>query len=224
MAYSSKIKNQAISLRKSGYSINEIVKIIGISKGTASVWMKNITLNKEALRRIDNNRLKAQFKSIQTRIDKRTKVKKKLNSHAYMLYSRLNLNIDLKKVLCAILFWTEGSKNRSCVSFINSDPMMIEVYVSLLRESFNLDEGKFRGLVHLHNYHDEEKIVNFWSKLSGIPVSQFSKSYRKSNTQKRKREGYKGCFRIRYYDSQVAEELHSIYTMLPDFLLGKIGP
>lgn len=56
---------------------------------------------------------------------------------------------------------------------------------------------------------------NYWSKLTKISISQFSKSYIKLHTGKRKRKGYKGSVRIRYYDSDLEKEIREIYTLLP---------
>ena len=78
-----------------------------------------------------------------------------------------------------------------------------------MRFSFKLDERKFRAMLHLHDYHNEKKI---------IPISQFSKSYKKPHTGKRKREGYPGSTRIRYYYSKIALELRTIYNTFADSL------
>ncbi|EKD62724.1 MAG: hypothetical protein ACD_52C00077G0001 [uncultured bacterium] len=87
-----------------------------------------------------------------------------------------------------------------------------------MRFSFKLDERKFRAMLHLHDYHNEKKIMIFWSDLTQIPISQFSKSYKKPHTGKRKREGYPGSTRIRYYYSKIALELRTIYNTFADSL------
>lgn len=80
-----------------------------------------------------------------------------------------------------------------------------------MRFSFPIEEDKFRAMVHIHEYHNERLIKKFWSKITKIPLSQFSASYQKPHTKKRKRPGYKGSLRIRYYNAKISRELHAIY-------------
>jgi transposase len=54
MAYPIQTKERAIRLRKSGYSIKEIAKILNIGIGTSSLWLRNITLNNMALQRLQS--------------------------------------------------------------------------------------------------------------------------------------------------------------------------
>ena len=80
-----------------------------------------------------------------------------------------------------------------------------------IEKGFVIDEGKFRALIHLHDYHGEEKQINFWSKITRIPRKQFFKSYRKPNTGKRIKKDYPGCLAISYYDAKVAKQLWAYY-------------
>ncbi len=95
---------------------------------------------------------------------------------------------------------------------------MIATFMLSLRKSFQVNEHKFRALVHIHEYHNEEQVKQFWSKISRISLSQFSKSYLKPHTKKRIRPDYRGSLRIRYYDAKIALELRSIYNTLAPFL------
>ncbi len=129
-------------------------------------------------------------------------------------------NQSATRLICAILFWCEGSKTTTQVKFTNSDPEMIKYYLRLLRIGFSVDESKFRALVHLHEYHDEKTQIDFWSKLTNIPKTQFHRSYRKPNTQKRIRENYPGCICITYFDARLAKRLWAYYKEAPQLLLG----
>ena len=55
------------------------------------------------------------------------------------------------------------------------------------------------------------KLKSFGLKKN-IPLSQFSKSYLKTNTKTSTRERYQGCIGICYYDSKIALGLRSIYN------------
>ena len=67
--------------------------------------------------------------------------------------------------------------------------------------------------MHLHEYHKEEKQRKFWSKITGIPEGQFTKTYWRPHTQKRERENYQGCIRVSYYDAHIACRLHAWYNV-----------
>lgn len=219
MAYSIKIKGRAIKLRKQGYSIKEISEILKIAKGTSSLWVSIVKLNKKAQARLKKRNVLGQYKSIEIARKRRQIKKAYFNRIALNSFKNIKLNKGLYKLLCAFLFWTEGGKSTdSYVYFINSDPKMVATFLKLLRRSFKIDEKKLRALVHIHEYHNEKQILNYWSKTTNLPLKQFTKSYKKPHTSKRKRENYKGSIRIRYYDYKIALELRSIYNTFVDIL------
>lgn len=213
MSYSLAVKEEALSLRMQGYSVKEIARKLNIAVGTSSFWVGSIELDEKAQSRLLKRKILGQYKAIQTAKMKRKAIKEELDHKSRVALSKLILDKTLCKLLCSIFFWTEGGKfTDSYLYFMNSDPKMIEVFMKLLRRSFDLDEKKLRALVHIHNYHNDQEVKVFWSKLTKIPLSQFNKSYLKQNTKKRIRDGYQGCLRIRYYDSKIALELRSIYN------------
>lgn len=71
---------------------------------------------------------------------------------------------------------------------------------------------KLRVLVRIHKYHDDETQKKYWSQITGIPLRQFHKSYKKSSTGSRSKENYPGCIALTYYDVRVAKELEAIYN------------
>ncbi len=221
MAYSIEIKEKARRLRKKGFSLKEISEELGIAKSTASKWLAYIKLESKARKRLKERQILGQYKAQQIKKAKRKKLLSQYQKKAYGQLSLIRLDQKLFKLLSALLFWCEGGKNaKSHVEFINSDPVMIKVFVNLLRSAFNLDERKFRVLMHLHEYHNEEKQKEFWSKITKIPKNQFTKTYWKPHTKKRKRENYPGCIRVSYYNAHIARQLHAWYNSFAKSLRG----
>lgn len=218
---SSKIKRKAIALRKLGYSLGEIALKLHISKSTASLWLKDVKMNVAALTRlnqsINNARLKGSNKKRRLHLDRLKRVQDESLKfiHSFDLHDQ-----KMCKLLCSFLYWGEGGKVDLNASFINSDNKMVKTYVFLLRKAFKIDERKFRALVHIHDYHNEEKVKKYWSKITKIPLTQFTKSYRKPHSGRNKHPGYMGTIKIKYYDVQIANELKAIYNTLAD----KLGP
>lgn len=203
------LKNKAIQLRRNGFSLREISERLKISKSTASLWLRDIELSKAAKERLCKLGVDGRRKGILTNKQKQdadndiicTKIKKEFLGLVYR-------KIDYR-IACALLYWGEGTKYKAnhTVSFINADPEMIRYFLNVFRNSFKIDEKKFRGLIHLHEYHNAEKQLMFWSEITKIPINQFNKSYLKKNTGKNKKENYPGCLSIRYSDSKIYREL-----------------
>lgn len=212
----SEIRNSAIKLRSKGYSLFEIATHLKISKSTSSLWLRNIKLNKQAKSRIEQIKFKARSKANNT-IKKRIQERRgEFHRNAGNTITKLKVleNPSLCKLLCSILYWGEGSKTGYRVAFINSDPVMIATFIKLFRLSFVLNESKFRALAHIHEYHSDIEIKKYWSEITKIPISQFTKSYLKPHTGKTIRMGYKGTIRISYADTRIVDELKAVYNEL----------
>jgi hypothetical protein len=220
MAYSIFLKEKAITLRRKGYSIKEVAQKLKIAQSTSSLWLHNINLNKSAMNRLKNRKILEQYKSMKIAEEKRAVIRYEFRNKLLKTISIIHKNNALYKTICSLLFWAEGSKSLSFLSFTNSDSKMVSLFLHCLRSSFNLDEKKFRIKVHIHGYHNDSEIKKYWSFITNIPPYQFTKSYLKPNTEKRVRENYKGCINIRYYDYRVALELCSLYNTFIEEILG----
>lgn len=222
MAYSLDLKSKLIAKRKRGFSIKELSEEFNLSKSTVSLWVRDIDINQNAQGRLQKRRVYGQFLSIQTKKLKREKLVAYFDDLALGTLLRIDQNKDFQKLISSLFFWTEGGKHTDWfVYFTNSDPIMVATFVNLLRKSFSLTQTKFRALVHIHEYHNDDAIKKYWSEVTGIPIHQFTKSYLKPNSKKRVREGYMGCITIRYYDHLIARELRSLYNI---FAKKYIGP
>lgn len=211
------LKQQAIRLRKQGHLYQEIADELKIAKSTASVWTNGVLLSDTSQQLIAHKQLQSSRQRIanlaRLRKARTAQVDGQILQTALATLDGLKLTREHKRLLCAVLFWAEGEKNTAGgVRFINSDPAMVARFLSLLRAGFELDETKFRALVHLHDYHDEPKQLEFWSEVTAIPLTQFHKSYRKPHTGKQIHQDYPGCISVRYHDSNLGKLLKMIYT------------
>ncbi len=212
------IKERAINLRKRGYSVKEIARECNIAQSTSSLWLRNVPLDKKAQERLEKRKLIGYYRAGNTWKRKRIEREKEELASAREVLKEIKYKKTDLKLYCALLYWCEGSKgDKDSVKFVNSDPTLIHLFLFLFRKSFSVDEKKFRAILHLHDYHDDKKQKKFWSKITGIPESQFYKTYRKPNTKKRIKEGYPGCISTAYYDCSVARELKAIYKEFAKF-------
>ena len=117
----------------------------------------------------------------------------------------------------ALLYWGEGGKTNNIFRFTNSDPEMIKYFLHLLRKSFNVDEKKFHTRLHLHEYHNREEMIIFWSEITGIEKNRFS-IYNKPHTGINKKPGYRGCLIVNYGDVKIFKEVFIIIERLIKYI------
>lgn len=206
-------KNKAINLRQKGYSFCEISKELNVAKSTVSLWTKDVELNKYARFRLKQRILDGKSHSLNTNRKKREDFLKHILNKDNIEINKIYISKEIAKLVCSILYWCEGSKDKSTVRFTNSDPVMISTFLNFFRKAFETDEEKFRVCMHLHSYHDETMQKKFWMKITGISEAQFIKSYRKDNTGIRQKKDYQGCISIRYHDYIIATEINNFYNI-----------
>jgi len=175
-------RGRARDLRKQGISINEIHQKLGVSKGSVSVWVRDIELTraqrqelskkghtKDAIEKRRISRLKNENRRRQKYIDSGVK----------------EISFISKKELFYIgiaLYWAEGAKrNRGSLQFTNSDPRMIQIMMRFFRDFCSVPQDKFRGHIHLHPHLDNKKAEVYWSEISGIPKKQLFKTSKPNN-------------------------------------------
>ncbi len=204
-------KEKAIALRRKGYSYNEILQEITVSKSTLSLWLSDLVLTLSAQKRLDDQFTNGQLKARESILNK-TKIKEGVaHQNAMKTLSRISFTKEMKKLFCGILYWCEGSKSRSnSVGFTNSDPDMIKTFLQFFRDGFDIDERKFRVCVHLHSYHKKDTVLQYWSTITNIPLSQFIRPHLKHTAGMYKKDGYQGCIRVSYNDVALFRELIAI--------------
>lgn len=202
------LRKQARRLRRQGYSFNEMSRLLNVAKSTVSSWTRSVPLSDKARLRIRDLGDKGRKKGIETNRRKQVLILKKINDNCGALINK-KYGPDDYKLFLALLYWGEGAKTEHRLNFINSDPDMIRMYLWLLRKSFSIKEERLKGLLHLHEYHNREEMIDFWSKITGIPKNNFS-IYNKPHTGINKKPGYKDCLSIRYGDSRMIKEIFII--------------
>ncbi len=199
-------RDQARALRKTGMSLNDITKKLNVSKASVSVWVRDIVLsNKQkelltargfSVSAIEKRRIN-RIANTQSRhravIDEAKKAIPTLSQHELLLVG-------------AALYWGEGSKkSKGAAGLSNSDPEVIAIMMRFFSEICDVKPEKFRGHVHTFSHLNAEKAEQYWSKVSGISVQQFYKTYSKpSIASKGKKDSLPyGTFQIYVCDTTV---------------------
>jgi hypothetical protein len=175
-----KDKIRAYELRREGKSYKEIKRLLGIPLGTIAGWLKDEEWSKKIR---DELGAKASLafpeKLVAIRRANKARWAKKYKEYRLAAESEFaEHQSDPLFITGLMLFWGEGNKSPkdSMVVLANSDPTMIRIFYKFLRYTMGVDPDKIK--LHLILYPDlvDNMQKSFWSKATGIPLSQFIKS------------------------------------------------
>ena len=202
-----KEKIEAVRLRKSGKSYSEIRKKVKVSKGTLSLWLRNIKLTSAQEKRLYVTlRRRNAYKGAKVQQEKRIERTKQIITEAkkevkYLLKNPLFL---AGSMLC----WAEGAKRGEQINFSNSDYRMIKFMMLWFRKICKVPEEKFRIKLYIHSLHYRKDIEKYWSELTAIPLNQFQKTYIKpTSLRHRKNRLYDGTCAIRISNSDLFRKI-----------------
>lgn len=177
-----KEKRFALQLRNQGKSYSQIKKQINVSKSSLSLWLRNLPLSSNQLRKLrDMNEIRIE----KFRQTMRKKREKRLASY-YKDEKKKILPLNLRELYIAglFLYWGEGNKAaRQTVSINNTDPSVLRFSLRWMTKSLKIPENKIKVYLHLYKDMDIKKETSFWSKTLKIPRTRFAKPYIK-NTKK----------------------------------------
>lgn len=189
------LKQQAIILRKRGFSYNEIKKKIPVAKSTLSLWLKTIPLKAEHRKRLYTKQIALLSRGPQSQKERRAREITDLVERAKAEIT-LPLSADTYRLMGAALYWAEGSKQNG-FEVTNSDPSFILFMVRWIEKMLNLRPTKLKARLNIYPQQNEKKIKQFWANLTGIPIANFGKSYVKPVSSGYKKNNlYYGTMRI----------------------------
>jgi transcriptional regulator with XRE-family HTH domain len=170
----------ARKLRKEGKSINDISKMIGVSKSTASQWCNDIFLSSLQKINLKNTSLiKARKGSLIANENRKKERICRLNFYKIMGINKVGYLSKRDLFLVGIaLYWAEGDKKQRRVVFINSDPKMILLWIMWVNNCLKINNERLICRVEINEKHYErlDDISNYWSVTTNIPLSQFRKA------------------------------------------------
>ena len=169
------LKREAQAMRKRGVSYTVISKELGIAKSTLSYWLKSVVLSKEHRERLYTARIRNMSLGSQSNRERRAREVEAIIKSAKEETS-LPLSSDAYRLFGAALYWAEGSKG-GAIEIANSDPLLILFITHWLSDMFKVSPATFRAWLNIYPQQDDKALKRFWSTLTGIPVSQFGKSF-----------------------------------------------
>lgn len=149
-------------LRQTGHSLPEIRKIVGRGNSTVHKLIKNIVVAEPyaSLLRAKQGGSKA----------------RSVNHWGQAVQDAQNrigrISHRDRILILAALYWGEG--NKSELNLINSDPELVRVFISCLRD-IGVRSGDLRVSLRLYEDIPRRKTLLFWSDVVSLPASRFGR-------------------------------------------------
>ena len=220
-----KDKERALELRKKGKSYSQIKEILGVGKGTLSVWLRSHPLSEKRVRELRDWNEQRIERYRETRKRKREAVL----ADFYVRANKRVLPLSKRDIFIAglFLYWGEGGKTKPTeLTLSNTNPAIGRTFVRWLENGWNINRKKLRVKMHFYRDMNIRKETLLWSSLLKIPVSQFVKPYvKKSNfSSLTYRRGFgHGTCNINYADANVAKEVLMSLKAIEDYFNGPVA-
>ncbi len=199
------LKIQAISLRQDGLSYSEILAQVPVAKSTLSAWLHSVALAKHQQQRLSEKKRLSALRGGAARKNERIS-----RQSIIMETARAEIGpISTRELwlMGAMLYWAEGSKEKKwktgrLISFTNSDPAMIRVYLEWVSICLHVPLEDIEFELYLHESHSIQthEHLSFWTQIVGIGYNRIDRVYLKKNILSTKRKNsnsnYHGQLRV----------------------------
>jgi len=199
------LREKARELRLRGWTYDRIQVELGCSKSSISLWVRD--LPKPERKRSPEEASAIARRGWEATLRRREEERQRTKQQAKQAVG--NLTPRELFLLGVGLYWAEGSKDkpydrRENVVFVNSDPGMIQVYLSWL-DILGIERERLRFNVMIHENADVSGAEDYWAELTGADRSAFNKTTLKRHNPKTVRknvgDGYRGCLVIKVLKS-----------------------
>ncbi|MEV5979235.1 hypothetical protein [Streptomyces sp. NPDC052114] len=198
-------RERARELRLQGFTYDRIQVELGCSKSSVSLWVRD--LPRPARRDPSEQAKLAAHKRWECESAARDEERQRTKETARQAVGSLS---DRELFLVGVgLYWSEGSKDkpyarRENVTFVNSDPGMIQVFLAWLA-MLGVERERLRFCVMIHESADVAGAERYWAALVGADSTAFYKTTLKRHNPKTVRknvsDAYRGCLMVKVRQS-----------------------
>ncbi|PJE69579.1 MAG: hypothetical protein COU98_01245 [Candidatus Staskawiczbacteria bacterium CG10_big_fil_rev_8_21_14_0_10_38_10] len=202
-------REKALTLRKKEMSYSQIKKILKVSKGTLSLWLRDYPLSKQRIRELRD----CNEQRIERYRETRRKIKKERLNKFYLEQKKFIFPLKKKELYLTglFLYWGEGSKTHpAMLSVSNTDPSVIKFFIYWLKKALLIPKDRIKIELQLYNDMNVQREIEYWSKILKIPKNQFNHPYIKKTSVTR--INHKGGFghgtcNARVGDARISEKV-----------------
>jgi transposase len=197
------LRTKARDLRLQGLDYAEIVALLGVSKSSVSLWVRDLprpprVAADECAKRTSERMRRYWTTERPIRAARRAAASVAAAADIGGMTDREIL------IAGAIAYWCEGAKNKphrraDRVTFANSDPELISFFLLFL-DVADIPRSDLAFQLQIHETADVASAERFWLALTGARPEQFRKTSLKRHnpetTRKNTSDGYHGCLRV----------------------------
>lgn len=200
------IREQARDLRRQGMSVGDIARTLSVSRGSVSVWVRDIELTEAQKEHLKQNKIHwgAQNKGAKTN-QRRALEKRELYQEAGRNRAREGRPLHLAGCM---LYWAEGAKRKNNLYFVNSDVNMLRLYIRFLREELGVQDTEISLYIHCHNAAHIERIQHYWLDVLVLPKSSLRQAYVKKGSDTRRNILINGVCGIAVYKTELVQHVY----------------
>jgi transcriptional regulator with XRE-family HTH domain len=198
---------EARELRYKGLSVIEISERMRIARSTIAEWVRDIELTEgqiddlrekahrfpAQLKGANVNRERARAKRVLWQEQGRAKAREHrfLHGHGCMLY------------------WAEGGKQRNEITFVNSDPNMMLIFIKFLRQELLVPDDRMRIHLHCHATDIDEiaRIQLYWLDILQLPRSALKNTNIKIGSEKSHHILINGVCGLRVHSTEYVQHI-----------------
>lgn len=124
---------------------------------------------------------------------------------------------DVSKLALATLYLGEGAKWKSTrgLALGNSDPDIVKIYIQLLEQCYGINRNDLKARITYRADQDIEKLIEYWSNISGIPRNNFyeTKPDPRTKGSRTRKKDYMGVCTVIGGGTEIQLELDIIARM-----------
>jgi hypothetical protein len=196
-------KAAAVRLRREGKTFEQIRQILRVSKSSLSLWLRDVALTLEQRALLESNQSSAPRRRGAT--NRARKAEAIAITKARAAEEIASVSEQELFVMGAILYWAEGAKAKPWrvsegVSFTNSDPRLVKVYLRWL-EMIGVGHDRLAFRLSIHESADVLQAESFWRGVIDQQDIHFQRPQVKAHVPQTNRrntgDDYHGCLIIR---------------------------
>lgn len=200
------LRARARELRDQGSSYAQIAAALDVSKGSVSLWVRDLPVPAR-LSYTESRKRSAAGARRYWAVERPARQARRAVVCATAA-AQIGALTDRELIIAgAIAYWCEGAKSKphrrdDRVTFINSDPDLIRFFLRFL-EAAGTARTDLSFRVYIHESADVAAAQRFWLEITEAPATQFSsptlKRHNPRTVRKNVGEDYHGCLRIDVY-------------------------
>jgi hypothetical protein len=189
---------RAETMRAAGRSVTDIAQELDIARSTA--WH----LTRATPRLPGTSSAIGAVRRSRPGVRRSNKIRRQQTKHRWAQHVGDLTGRELLLVGAAI-YWAEGAKDKpwrhdEALTFVNSDPLMITVFLRWL-DLLGVDRSRLTFRLQIHESADVDAALCYWAKVAAVPVESFKpttlKRHNPLTTRRNVDSHYHGCLTVR---------------------------